>query len=208
MKKLLHIIATPRDEESRTLKVSSVFLKSFQESHPGWEVDELNLFTTDLPEMTLARVDGKYDLLSGHELKGHHQKSWERLIEQIERFKGADGYLLSVPMWNFSIPYRLKHYLDIIVQPKYLFQYVDGVPQGLIQDKKIVVITSRGGDYSVKEYAPFDQQEPYLKTVLGFIGLTDLIFIHAQPMDAGGAGVQAEKLDKAKVEAVKIAKLF
>ena len=202
MKKLLHINAAPRGDASRTLKVSKSFLTSFKETHRDWVVEELNLFAEKIPELTSRRVDGKYVLLSGKELFGELKESWQEIVAHIERFLSADGYLLSTPMWNFSIPYPLKNYLDVILQPKYLFRYTaDGV-EGLVKGRKMLVATSRGGDYSAPEAKAMDFQEPYLRSVFGFVGLTDVTFVNAQPMDAGGparreAAIQ-EALEKIK----------
>lgn len=146
MKKLLHIVATPRGEESRTLKVSEAFLSAFSSTHSDWVVEEVNLFEEDLPELTVKRVDGKYMLLGGRELSGEAKEAWKEVIGEIERFTSADGYLISTPMWNFSVPYRLKHYIDIIVQPRYLFRYTEGGVEGLVKNRKMVILTSRGGD--------------------------------------------------------------
>lgn len=208
MKKLLHIIATPRGEESRTLKISASFLDAFIKSHPGWEIDELNLFKEKLPGLYLKQVDGKYILLGGKELTGEFLVAWNEIIQQIERFFSVDAYLISTPMWNFSIPYLLKHYIDVIVQPKYLFQYTPvGTTEGLVKNKKMIVITSRGGDYSTPEASAFDHQEPYLRTVFGFIGITNIEFIKAQPMDMGGE-MQAKKIQEAQAKAKDVAGLF
>ncbi len=88
-------------------------------------------------------------------------------------------------MWNFSIPYALKYYIDAIVQPGYLFKYTaEGQPVGLCGGKKMVFITARGGDYSAGgPMHSLDHQEPYLRAIFGFVGVTDLHFIHAQPTD-------------------------
>ncbi len=208
MKKLLHIIATPRGEESRTLKVTRAFLDTFQSTHDGWVVEELNLFTEELPSLTVKRVDGKYILLAGKDLFGEAKDAWEEIIAHIERFMSADAYLLSTPMWNFNIPYRLKHYIDIIVQPKYLFRYTPEGVEGLVKGKKMVVIASRGGEYTTDELRPFDFQEPYLKTIFGFVGLTDITFVVAQPMDAGGPELQSQKIEEAQKRAREAAEGF
>lgn len=207
MKKLLHIIATPRDEESRTLKVSASFLEAFTRSHPGWVVEELDLSKEELPALTVKRVDGKYMLLGGKELAGQFRAAWQDIIRHIERFLSADAYLLSTPMWNFSIPYTLKHYLDVIVQPKYLFQYTKTGVEGLVKNRKMAVITSRGGEYTTPESRPFDHQEPYLRTIFGFIGIQDIQFIIAQPMDTGET-IQAQKIKEAQAKAGELAKQF
>ncbi|MFQ5952110.1 MAG: FMN-dependent NADH-azoreductase, partial [Candidatus Omnitrophota bacterium] len=141
MKKLLHIIATPRENESRTLRVTGSFLEAFKTEHSDWTVEELNLYKEELPELTVKRLDGKYALLGGKDLPEELKESWQDIITTIERFLSADAYLISTPMWNFNIPYRLKHYIDIILQPKYLFQYTPKGPEGLVKNKKMVIIT-------------------------------------------------------------------
>lgn len=204
MKKLLHIIATPRAEQSRTLRVSEVFLEAFKEKHPDWIIEELDLSKEQLPSLTAKHVDGKYVLLGGGDLSGELKDAWQEIIAQIERFKSADAYLISTPMWNFSIPYSLKHYLDVILQPKYLFRYTAGGVEGLVKNKSMVVITSRGGDYSSPEARGADFQEPYLRFTFGFIGITEIAFINAQPMDMGEA-LQAQKIEEAQARAKELA---
>ncbi|MCM8798442.1 MAG: NAD(P)H-dependent oxidoreductase [Candidatus Omnitrophica bacterium] len=207
MKRLLHIIATPRGKDSNTLKISKVFLEGIKEKYPECKIDELNVFTDNLPEITLKTVDGKYVLLTGGELSGTLKNAWKKIVKQIERFLSADIYLITTPMWNFSIPYRLKHYIDIIVQPKYLFQYSEKGPEGLVKNKKMVIITSRGGDYT-GEAKPYDFLEPYLRTIFGFVGITEIKFINAQPMDALGEEVEKKKIEEAKILAKKIVATF
>jgi len=197
MKKLLHIIATPRGEESRTLQVAEEFLAAFKKGHRAWAVEELNLSDEKLPPLTLKRVDGKYVLLGGKELSGELKEAWEEIILHIQRFLSADAYLISTPMWNFSIPYMLKQYIDIIVQPKYLFRYTPTGVEGLAKNKKMVIIASRGGDYSAPQARSADFQEPYLRYVFGFVGITDISFVVSQPMDMGPE-IQKEKIKEAQ----------
>lgn len=198
MKKLLHIIATPREDESRTLQVSEAFLEVFKVRHPDWAIDELNLFQEELPPLTIKRVDGKYILLGGKDLFGQFKEAWTEIIAHIERFLSADAYLISAPMWNFGIPYALKHYIDIIVQPKYLFRYTEKGVEGLVKGRKMVVIASRGGDYTSEAMRMYDTQEPYLRTIFGFVGINDITFIIAQPMNMG------PELEKKSIEETKV----
>ena len=209
MKKLLHIIATPRRDDSRTLQVSRAFLDGVKKKYTGCAVDTLNLFTETLPELVSKSVEGKYLLLSGKDLVGEYKTAWKNILQCIKRFLAADAYLISTPMWNFGIPYRLKHYIDVILQPKYLFTYTPQGFEGLVKDKKMVIITSRGGDYSPgTPMFAYDRLEPYLRTVFGFVGITDLEFINAQPMDAAGADVMKIKLQDARKYATELAKNF
>jgi FMN-dependent NADH-azoreductase len=207
--KLLHIIATPRENKSRTLKVSNSFLEALKIKHTDLEIDELNLFTDPPPPLTVKQLDGKYILLGGKDLPAELKDEWANIIKTIGRFLSANLYVVSTPMWNFSIPYALKHYIDIILQPKFLFQYTDKGPEGLAKNKKMLVVTSRGGDYS--EGSPFqsyDFQEPYLRAVFGFAGITDISFINAQPMDAGGPDLGKSKLEEAISKAKEVAETF
>jgi FMN-dependent NADH-azoreductase len=205
MKRLLHIIASPREDESRTLQVAGAFLDAFVETRPEWVIDELDLGKEELPSMSAKQVGGKYVLLNGKDLYGRLKENWVEIVQHIERFKTADLYLISTPMWNFSIPYMLKHYIDLIVQPRYLFRYVEkGKTVGLLQDKKMVVASTRGGQYS-GDSKGLDFQEPYLRTIFGFVGISDIEFIKAEPMDMG-VEVQKQKLQEAKMAAADLAR--
>jgi FMN-dependent NADH-azoreductase len=201
MKKLFHIVATPRSDESRTLRVSEAFLQQFQGQHSDWIVDELNLVKEKLPDLSSKSVGGKYVLLDGKELFGRLKEEWREIVQHIERFLSADLIVISTPMWNFHIPYMLKHYIDLIVQPRYLFQYTDKGVEGLAKNKRMVVVTSRGGTYVSDKDRPMDFQEPYLRAIFGFVGITDIQFVIAQPMDK-----DAETRNQKLAEAIEAAK--
>ena len=183
--KLLHIVATPRGDESNTLKVSNAFIDSMRTKYADLEVELINLFQGDLPAVAGDNIESKYTLMMGQPIDKRHQESWKQIERLIEHFLSADVYLLSTPMWNFGIPYALKYYIDCIVQPGYLFKYTEqGQPVGLVQGRSMVAITSRGSDYSeASPYRAYDFVEPYLRSIFGFVGITDLQFINAQPMD-------------------------
>ena len=206
-RKLLHIIATPRGDESRTLKISNTFLAAFKEKNPECIIDEINLAEENLPPLTVKRVDGKYMLLSGKELSGESKEAWRDIIKQIDRFLSADMYLISAPMWNFSVPYMLKHYIDVILQPKYLFRYAEKGIEGLVKGKRMIVVSSRGGDYSSEPMIRLDMQEPYLRAIFGLAGITDIKFIKAQPMDMDPK-IRDEKIGEAQDTAKSLAELY
>jgi FMN-dependent NADH-azoreductase len=205
MKKLLHIIATPRGEESRTLQVSESFLEVFQKEHPEYLIDELNLAKEQLPPLTAMSVSGKYVLIGGKDIFGRLRDTWNEIIQYIEQFKSSEIYLISTPMWNFHIPYPLKHYIDVIVQPKYLFRYTETGTEGLVKNKKMIIITSLGGQYDSEATHKLDFQEPYLRAIFGFVGITDIAFIKAEGMDLKDAK-RKQRLEDAINAAKKIAK--
>jgi len=94
--------------------------------------------------------------------------------------------VLAVPMYNFSIPSTLKAWIDHVARRGRTFSYTENGPEGLLKDKKVFVLVARGGVYSNgAPAAPFDFQEPYLRTVLGFLGLTDVTFVHLEGLSMG-----------------------
>jgi FMN-dependent NADH-azoreductase len=183
MKKLLHVVASPRGGKSRTLKVANAFLERFKERHPDWLVDEINVFEEELPGMSARQVDGKYILLGNRELYGELREKWAEIEQHILRFKEANAYLISTPMWNFTIPYPLKQYLDILIQPAYLFRYTKEGAEGLLTGRRMVVISSSGGAYTAPETQSYDHLDSYLRTVFGFVGITDMRFIKIESLD-------------------------
>lgn len=201
--KLLHILATPREHESNTLRISNAFIEGLHSKYVDLSVEVIDLFNRDLPAVAGDNIEAKYTVMIGSPVDKRHEDSWQEIEFLIDHFSRADVYLISAPMWNFSIPYALKYYIDAIIQPGYMFKYNEkGQAIGLITGKKMVCVTTRGGDYS--EGSPFyayDFQEPYLRAIFGFIGITEIQFINAQPMD-----VTPELREAAIKDAIKKAK--
>ncbi len=182
--KLLHIIASPRGEKSKTLHIAHEFLQSLEMQQSDLVVETLDLFKTKLPEVGGEAADAKYTLLSGGTLDEAGQQNWEAITAYAKAFLQFDAYLISSPMWNFTIPYRLKQYIDIIMQPGILFRFMEKGVEGLAMNKKMYCITSRGSDYSQGGHLfQYDFQEPYLRSIFGMAGIYDVTFINAQPMD-------------------------
>lgn len=182
--RLLHIVCTPRGLGSNTGRVSAVLLEELHEKYDDLQVKTLDLFSADLPAVAGSNIKAKYALMTGQAIDEDARSSWREIERTIEGFLDADVYLLTVPMWNFGIPYALKYYIDAIVQPGYLFHYLpDGTPEGLVVGRKMICVTSRGADYSSGPYKAYDFVETYLRTIFGFVGITDMRFFNAQPMD-------------------------
>ncbi len=183
--KLLHIVATPREARSNTLPLATDFIEALRAQQGDLEVDVIDLFRSDLPAVAGSNIEVKYDLMVGVAIDKDHAESWARIERLIADFLAADVYLVTSPMWNFSIPYALKYYIDCLVQPGYAFQYNEqGYPVGMVHGKKMICLTSRGGDYGPNSpMNTFDFQEPYLRAIFGFIGITDIEFVNVQPMD-------------------------
>jgi FMN-dependent NADH-azoreductase len=183
--RLLHIIASPRGARSASGQVAEAFLSALQTNRPDVEVDVLDLFDHDLPAVAGDNIEVKYALMAGRPADRDHQDSWRRIERLIAHFLAADVYVVSTPMWNLGIPYTLKYYLDCLIQPGYLFRYDDaGGVEPLVRGKRMVCVASRGSDYSPgSPLHTYDFQQPYLRAIFGFVGLTDVEFIDVQPTD-------------------------
>jgi FMN-dependent NADH-azoreductase len=102
----------------------------------------------------------------------------------------ADVIVIAVPMHNFSIPSSLKAWIDHIVRPGRTFSYSEKGPKGLIEGKKVVLVLARGGIYSTGPMQQFDFQEPYLRAVLGFMGMTDVDVVYVEGVGMGEVAVR------------------
>ncbi|PKK91810.1 MAG: ACP phosphodiesterase [Candidatus Wallbacteria bacterium HGW-Wallbacteria-1] len=197
MNRILHIIASPRGDQSRSISLANHFIDIAKINYPHVVIEEIDLFHEELPSLTAETVSGKYQLMGGKDVPRELQHLWKPIVNHINRFLAADTVVITTPMWNFSIPHVLKHYIDIIFQPRYLFKYTEQGPQGLAEKTSVVVIATSGGDYSADSpFAHMDHLQPYLKSVFGFAGVKELHFITAQPMDAGGPEVTSRELEK------------
>jgi FMN-dependent NADH-azoreductase len=202
MAKLLYIEASPRKERSSSIAVAGKLLGSYSEHHPKDEIEILDLWSTVLPEFGADAAAAKFAIMHGEKHTDAQKQTWRQVEKVIEQFKSADKYLFSVPMWNFSIPYKLKHYIDLLVQPGYTFSFS---PQegykGLVTGKPAVLIYARGGDYSKGTPAEsYDQQTRYLEQILGFIGFTKLQQICIEST-MGPAEAKLASLETAKAKA-------
>ncbi len=100
----------------------------------------------------------------------------------IAELQAADILVLAVPMYNFGVPSSLKNWIDAVARANVTFKYTEKGPVGLLTGKKVYVVTTRGG---IHRDAPADTQVPYLKTTLGFLGMTDVQFVYAEGLSMG-----------------------
>ena len=105
--------------------------------------------------------------------------------ELVGELKAADTLVIGAPMYNFSVATTLRAWFDHVLRAGVTFSYADGAPRGLLGGKRVIVIESRGGLYSEGPAQAVDFQEPYLKHLLGFMGLTDVTFVRAEKIGYG-----------------------
>ncbi len=189
--KLLRIDSSAR-RSSVTRKLTQRFVETWKEQHPSGQVIDRDLSTTTLPLINDEWIEAAHSDPS-HWTAAHKQalSPSDALVAELS---AADIVVIGAPMYNFSIPFPLKVWIDHIVRSGKTFSFGPEGPKGLLADKKVVVITSRAGAYGPGTPAQkADFQEPYLRFILGFIGLTDVSFIHAerQGYEAGNASLAA-----------------
>ncbi|MFW6189753.1 MAG: FMN-dependent NADH-azoreductase [Planctomycetota bacterium] len=210
MARLLYIIASPRTERSRSIRVAEAFLEAYCESNPADEVVTVDLFERELVPFDGKALKAKYRIMHGEEATPDQRAAWGKVEALIEEFTSAHRYLLATPMWNFNVPYRLKQYIDVIVQPTYTFGVTDeGDYVGLVTGKPMFVAAARGNQYPPgSEFEQYDLQKPYLETIFGFIGFEDIQWAIAQPTEAGDEELQRERLSEAVERARRLASDF
>jgi FMN-dependent NADH-azoreductase len=175
---VLHISASPKGAQSASGQIAAAFLTSYGGLHPKDEIRRLSVFDADLPGVGPDEVEAKFAPIYGQPLEQRHLDAWARVVREIDHLKEADKIVLSSPMWNFGVPYRLKQYLDVIIQPGLTFGYDREAMRhiGLLKNRPTQLILTRSsvmpGDFG-------DFQLPYLKYVLDFIGITDVRVINA-----------------------------
>ena len=175
--KLLQIDSSAR-ASSVTRRLTAKFAKEWRKNHPDGEVIQRDLSATPLPLIT---DDWSATQIEESKLTAAQRAYLSTSDELIEELKAADMVVIGAPMYNFSISSLLKAWIDLIVRIGKTRGYGPNGGQGLLEKKKVVVITSRGGAYEKgTAMEAFDFQEPYLRHILGFIGLTDVTFIHAE----------------------------
>jgi len=176
MLRLLHIQASPRLFVSASIRVGSALVDAFLAAHPEAGTETLNLFTAPPPEFNAPEAGAKYSVLSGAAPQDEEGRAWEQVVRTIEHFLSFDRFVISSAMWNFSIPWRLKQYIDVLVQPELTFSYgPGGASRGLAAGRKAALVLARGGAYGPGSAGEgLDFQKTYLQSILGFIGIRDV----------------------------------
>ncbi|WP_194436874.1 FMN-dependent NADH-azoreductase [Vibrio fluminensis] len=108
----------------------------------------------------------------------------------VNELKAADKLVIAAPMYNFMVPTQLKNWFDLIARAGVTFSYTEQGPVGLIDNKKVVVVTTRGG---LHKDSPRNSIESYVSTMLGFIGITDVQYVYAEALNMGEESAQASR---------------
>jgi FMN-dependent NADH-azoreductase len=196
MSKLLFVKSSLFGQDGKSTQIASEFVEALRRVRPGITVVERNLDADSIPHLSGATMAA---LMTPSEKRTKDQDQAvafaDSLIEEVE---SADTLVLAVPMYNFSVPSTFKAWIDHITRAGRTFRYGAAGPEGLLKGKKVFLIVSRGGVYTGDSPAkPLDFQEPYLRSMLGFLGLDDLTFIHVEGLQVSLESAAAG-LDRAR----------
>ena len=178
MPKLLHVNSSPLYGRSVSRQLTDAFVTQWKSSHPDGIVIDRDLNATLIPPINADWVGAVY---TPEEARTQQQKDSlllsDTLLAELEQ---ADEFVFGVPMHNFGVPSVLKLWIDQISRVGKTFSYADGRPKGLILGKKATFIIATGGIYDPQtQMASFNFVEPYLRSLFGFLGLTDTTFLTA-----------------------------
>ncbi|AAY90829.1 FMN-dependent NADH-azoreductase 2 [Pseudomonas protegens] len=181
MSRVLIIESSARQQDSVSRQLTQTFIQQWQAAHPGDSITVRDLARNPVPHLDANLLGGW--MKPAEQRSAAEQDSLQRSNELTEELLAADVLVMAAPMYNFAIPSTLKAWLDHVLRAGVTFKYTDTGPQGLLTGKRAYVLTARGGIYAG---STADHQEPYLRQVMGFIGIHDVEFIHAEGLNLGG----------------------
>jgi len=196
--KILQINTSARSNGSESTRLADLIVKGFAAKNPAAVV-----IRHDLASKPLL-------LLDESTLNALNTPAEQRTPEQAARvavdnaliaeLQAADMVVIGAPMYNFSVTVQLKSWFDAIARAQVTFRYTESGPEGLLTGKKVYVALTRGG---LHQNAPTDTQVPYLKTMLGFLGMTDVQFVYAEGLGLGPEAVlKARASAEAQIDAI------
>jgi FMN-dependent NADH-azoreductase len=188
MKNLLLIQSSPRGLGSFSQKIALSIVSDLEQRYPGAEVVVRDLAQNPPPHVGKAFVAG---LSTGPEQRTSEQTKAMALSDLlIDELIASDVIVFAVPMHNFGPPSTLKAWIDHIARAGRTFSYSEKGPEGLLKGKRAILVLASGGVYSDGPAKPFDFQEPYLRTILGFIGITDIDVVRVEGVAVGATGAE------------------
>lgn len=196
--KILQINASARSAGANSTRLADSITARLKEQNPAALVELRDLASAPHPVLDDAALTA---LFTPAESRTDDQAARVALDDAlIAQVQSVDAIVLGVPMYNFGVPVQLKTWLDAIARAGVTFRYTENGPEGLLKGKKVYVALARGGKY---RDTPADSQVPYLKTIFGFLGLTDVKFVYVEGLAMGAEGAeQAFAAAEAQIDAL------
>jgi FMN-dependent NADH-azoreductase len=189
MATILHINSSVRNTGSISRQLTAEFLSKWKAARPADVVVERDLAVNPVPHLNEQMMGAFF---TPAEKRSPAQVQTVQLSDAlVAELFDAEVIVLGAPMYNFSISSALKAWVDHVTRAGVTFNYTETGPMGMVKGKKVYVFTARGGVYTQGPAQSMDFQEPYLRVVLGFIGLTDVTFTHAEGLAMGDSAIDA-----------------
>lgn len=205
MSKVLYITANPKPiDQSFSLTVGEAFLEAYKQANSQDEIIKVDLYKTEVPliDEDVFNAWGKLQQgIAFDALTEQEQAKVSQMNMLVEQFMEADKYVFVTPLWNFSVPPKMKAYIDNIAIAGKTFKYTAEGPVGLLEGKKAVHIQARGGIYSEGPAKDMEFGDRYIKQLLGFVGVTDV-----QSIIVEGVSAMPDKAEEIKGKAIEEAK--
>ncbi len=203
---LLHIDSSPLGPASVTRQLTADIVKAWTAARPGTRVVYRDLAAAP-PEHLTAELMKVVKFRDLENLNARQQAELTLTDTLVDELLAAETVVIGAPMYNFSIPTQLKVWVDRICQAGKTFRYTEKGPVGLAGGRTVIIASARGGRYAGSPMeAALDHQEAYLKTVLGFVGITDVSVVRAEGMGMG-PDARAQALEAAGGEIQRLAAL-
>jgi len=182
---ILQINSSSRPDASHSSRLANVIVERIQGAHSVKSLTVRDLGRAPLAELDEPALQALFTPIEQRTAEHAARVAIDDAL--IAEIQAADVLVLGVPMYNFGVPAQLKNWIDAIARARVTFTYTEKGPVGLLTGKKVYVALTRGGQY---RNTPADTQVPYLKTVLAFLGMTDVQFVYAEGL---AMGPQAEQ---------------
>ena len=184
MKKILSVISSARGEASVSTHLVNAIITKLEARYPGSTVTVKDLVLNKYPHLEESHLGAFF--APDETDTAAYKEAIRHSNDAIREVQEADIIVIGVPVYNFHIPSALKAWIDHLVRPHKTFAYKDGRPEGLIKGKKVYLAVASGGVYSEGTMKSFDYAEPYLKFILGFIGISDITTYRAEGLRIPG----------------------
>lgn len=175
---ILHLISSPRKGASYSIQLGNALIEQFKDTYPGSTVKVHDLTDTPFPHLEEVHLQSFFTPTESRTLA--QQEAVRHSDEAIAELMAADIIVIGAPLYNFGISSTLKAWIDHIARAGITFRYSASGPEGLVKGKKVYLAVSSGGIYSEGPRVSYDFVVPYLKTVLGFMGMTDVTVVRAE----------------------------
>lgn len=191
MPTLLHVNASPRGVDSISRQLSDAAVNAWKAKNPGGKVIERDLTKTEITFIDLDWIGGAFG--APDQQTEDHKKAIAISDQLVGELLEASDIIIGTPMYNFAIPAVLKAWIDHVVRGGKTFRYSSAGPEGLAKGRKAIVVVASGGRYDeASGLSAYNHEIPYLRHILGFIGITDVTFVQA----GGTAQVAQGKISK------------